>query len=94
MWCILGVEGFSPFGVGIEGCREPGEGGVSFAGPGAWEGDVFRGDDPMVDGYVFGDVVSREASGDLGGDGESGDSEGRRPVEFMEGSGDRGDVCE
>ena len=90
MWCVLGVEGFGSFGVGIECCREPGKGGVCFVGPGAWEGDVFRGDDPMVDGYVFGDVVCWESSDDLGRDRESGDSESRRPVKFVESGGDGG----
>ena len=77
VWCVLRVEGLSFFGMGIEGCREPGEGGVHLVGAGAWEGDVFRGDDPMVDGHVFWDVVGWETSGDLGGDWESGNSEGQ-----------------
>ena len=94
MGCVLSVEGFGSFGVGIEGCREPSERRMSFVGPGAWEGDVFRGDNPMVDGYVFGDVVSWEASGDFGRNRESGDSECRRSVEFVEGGGDGGDVGE
>ena len=66
MWCVLGVERFGPFGVGVEGCREPGERGVGFVGPWAWERDVFGGDDSMADSHVFGDVVCREASGDFG----------------------------
>ena len=66
MWCVLGVEGFGPFGMGIEGCREPGEGGVCLVGSRACEGDVFRGDDPMIDGYVFWNIVGWEASGDFG----------------------------
>ena len=65
---------------------------MCFIGPGAWERDVFRGNDLMVDCHIFGDVVSWEVLGDFGGDGESGDLESRRPVEFVEGSGDGGYV--
>ena len=53
---------------------------MCFIGMQAWEGYMFWGDDPMVNGHVLGDVVSREMLGDLGGDWELGDSEGRRPI--------------
>ena len=94
MRCVLGVEGFGSFGVGVKGCRKPSERRVCFIGSGAWEGYVFRGDDPMIDGHVLRDVVGWKASGDLGRDGKSGDSEGRRSVEFMEGGGDGGYIGE
>ena len=83
VWCVLGVEGFGPFGVGIEGCQELGEGGVCFIGVRVWERDVFWGDYLMINGYVFGDVVCWKASGDFGRDRESGDSEGRRPIQLV-----------
>ena len=80
---ILGVERFSSFGVGVKGSQEPGEGGMYFVCMRAWEWDVFGGDDSVVDGYVFGDVICWESSGDFGGNRESWDPKGRRLVELM-----------
>ena len=59
-----------------------------------WERDVFWRDDLLVDGYIFGDIISWELLGDFGGDRELGDSQGQGLVEFVEGGSDGGNVGE
>ena len=65
----MSVERVSSFGVGVEGGDHAGEWGKDVFLPGAWERDVFWGDESTFEWCVEGEIIGWEASGDLGGEG-------------------------
>ena len=94
VWGVLGMEGFRPFCVRVDGGCHASERGEGLVCPRSGEGDVFGWEDSSPEGDVLWEVVGWEPSGDLGGDGESRDSEGRGSVKFMEGGRNGRDVRE
>ena len=94
VWGVLGMEGFRPFCMRVDGGCHASERGEGLVRPRSGEGDVFGWEDSSSEGDVLREVVGRESPGDLGSDGESWDPEGRGPVKFMEGGCNGRDVRE
>ena len=73
VWGVLGMEGFRPFCVRVDGGCHASERGEGLVRPRSGEGDVFGREDSSPEGDVLWEVVGRKSSGDLGGDRESRD---------------------
>ena len=80
---VLGMEGFSAFGVAVEHGNHACEGGDDLVGTRPFEWDVFRGDDSLAERSGQREVVGRQTACDLGSEGEAWYPKCRRSIEFV-----------